>query len=155
MRHFMAIVAFAIAAASASLASAQPIVTADPGRYAAELSNNMAVGGIAPLRALFTEMYPTGLPTNVEAALITFERAITVRRAIEARVIEDVTLADSFRTIYLYHYYGSTYWVFTRVDFVRIGDEWALSGASFGSDWTMVAMVTTPDFHPSGQPPRR
>ena len=154
MRKLIAAAAFACAALSASLAAARPIVTADPARYVGELADNMAVGGVAPLRAMYVEMYRgAALPTNIEAALLTYERAITERRAVLGRVIEDVALSDTYRAIYTYHYYGENLWLFTRVDFVRIGEEWALSAAAFGSDWSAVAMTTTPSFRAAA--PRR
>lgn len=144
---------FALAAVAvwllASTASAQPIVTPDPGRYATELSNNMSVGGIAPLRALYVDMFDArSLPTNIEAALITYERAITNNRAVVARVVEDISLEDTYRSVYLYHYFGSTNWMFTRLDFVRIdpSGDWALSSATFGSEWSSVAMSATSGF---------
>lgn len=156
MKRLIALAAFAVAALSAPIASAQPVVTPDPARFVGELSNNMAVGGVAPLRALYVEMYRSAaLPTNIEAALLTYERAIAQPRAVIGRVIDDVTLSDSYRAIYTYHYYGENYWLFTRIDFVRIGDEWALSAAAFGSEWSTVALSTTPGFRSGASPSSR
>lgn len=139
---------FALWAAPMSLAAAQPVVMSDPGRYASDLSSTMSVAGIAPLRAMYSQMYSgAALPSNIEAALLTYERGVTSNRALESRVIEDVSVGDAYRAIFLYHYYGSNAWIFIRLDFVRISpDEWTLSAASFGSEWTTVAIATTPSF---------
>ncbi|HYD86954.1 MAG TPA: hypothetical protein VEA80_05740 [Vitreimonas sp.] len=138
----------ALWAAPMSLSWAQPVVVADPARHVTELSNNMSVAGVAPLRALYSQMYSgAALPSNVEAALLTYERAITSPRALESRIIEDITLSDAYRAIFLYHYYGSNAWIFIRLDFVRIGpEEWTVSAATFGSEWTRVAIPVTPGF---------
>lgn len=155
MQKLIALVAFAVAGLWGPVASAQPIVTPDPARYASELSNNMAVGGVAPLRELFGEMQRgAALPPDVEAALLPYERAVTQRRAVIGHVIDDVMLSDVYRALYLYHYYGENFWLFTRLDFVRIGDEWALSGAAFGSDWSKVALISTPGFRSVPLAPR-
>jgi hypothetical protein len=148
MRAILAVIALAFVVLAPSGVSAQPIVTSDPGRYAAELSNNMAVGGVGPLRGLYVSMFPgASLPTNIEATLLTYERAITSPRAMEAGIVEDVSLSNRYRSVYLCHYYGTNLWVFTRVDFVRISPtEWALTAAAFGSEWSSVAQVMTPSF---------
>ena len=72
---------------------------------------------------------------------MTYERSLTSPRAALSRVTEDVTLSDTLRSIYLYHYYGENIWVHTRIDFVRISDdgEWAVAALSFGGDWSIVA----------------
>ncbi|HVK81256.1 MAG TPA: hypothetical protein VM915_11660 [Verrucomicrobiae bacterium] len=147
MRIFWVVAALAVTLAS-PIASAQQIVVADPARHATELSNNMAVGGVMPLRTLYSQISEgAALNASVEAGLMTFERSIAAPRAAHAAVIEDMSLADTYRSIVLYHYYGSTTWIFTRLDYVRIGPtEWALSSAYFGSDWRNVALPDSPSF---------
>lgn len=148
MRHIFGLLAFVATLLIAPAATAQPVVVADPLRYATELSNNMAVGGFAPLRQVYVQFAEgAALATNVEAALLSYERVITSPRAVEARIVEDVSLSDTYRAIFLYHYYGSTTWVFTRLDFVNLGGgEWRLVAATFGSQWSNVAIATTPSF---------
>lgn len=148
LSRFLIVAAALWASVAFSSAHAQPIVTADPGRYATEFSDRMSVGGVAPLRVLYNEMFANAsLPANIEAALLTYERGITNPRALRSEVVEDIALSQSYRAIYTYAYYGSNSWIFVRLDFVRIGaDEWALSAASFGSEWNSVAIAATPSF---------
>jgi len=141
----------ALFALQAADAFAQPIVTRDPRAYMETLADAMGVSGMAPLRSLYVEIN-RGAPlnTNVEAALLSYERGLPSQQAAIARVAEDVMLADTLRSIYLYHYFGENYWVFTRVDFVRIADaDWAVAYVAFSSEWNSITISTTPGFRPS------
>jgi hypothetical protein len=82
---------------------------------------------------------------------LVYERGIPTNQAVIAKIEEDITLSDTYRQIFLYHYWGRNYWLHTRVDFVRIsGDgEWAVSYIGFASEWAGLASTTTPGFRPS------
>jgi hypothetical protein len=155
-----ALLAFAALLGVCGRASAEtpPIVTDDPAEYAQVFADSMAVSGIRPVRQAFEAMLaPSGgaLPADAEAALIVYERANLHTPALVSRVIDDVVLGDAFRVIYLYHYFGGNGWVFTRLDFVRIGQrEWALSRLAFGDRWSTVALTPSPGFTPV-EPSRR
>jgi hypothetical protein len=86
--------------------------------------------------------------------LLAYERGLPSQQAVVSRVTDDVSLSDTFRSIYLYHYYGDNFWVHTRLDFVRVSQdgEWALAFAGFSSEWSGVALATTPGFRSSVRP---
>jgi len=149
MRSFL----FALAALglllapSTATAQSPPVTMANPSQYAADVANLMSRRGVAPLREIYNLMFGATLPANIEAALIAYERAIDGNTAVIGRVVETTTLADSFRSIYMYHYFGNNAWIFTRLDFVRISEtEWALSTTAFSSEWSGVVSTTTPGF---------
>ncbi len=148
MRVIWAVVAILLTVAATSNASAQSVVTRDPRAYTETLADAMGVSGMAPLRSLYVQIAPGGtINATVEAALLSYERALPTTSAAIAKVEEDVTLSDTYRQIYLYHYWGQTYWVHTRLDFVRISaNEWALSYLAFGSEWSALASSTTAGF---------
>ncbi|MEZ5956746.1 MAG: hypothetical protein R3C27_05975 [Hyphomonadaceae bacterium] len=148
MRAIWALTAVVLAYVVAPCVSAQPIALRDPRAYAETLADTMGVSGMAPLRSLYVEVSPNGaVSAAVEAALLAYERGLPTTRAVIAKVEEDVTLSDTYRQIYLYHYWGQNYWLHTRVDFVRISDtEWAVSYVGFASDWAVLAPPVTPGF---------
>lgn len=130
-----------------------PITVADPGSYVATVARQMQTEGMQPLRATFAQIASDSsgrLSPEIEANIVVYERAIEHRPARLYRLLDDVTLADTVRHIYYYHYFGGNAWLFTRFEFVRISDQrWALSGLSFTSDWRTIALVTTPGFRAS------
>src|SRR5262245_28848960 len=142
--------------AAPSAADEPPIVVRDPGQYAQTFADSMALAGVRPLRDAFTTLIaPAALPPEGESSLRIYETSITQLPARVSRVIEDVVLGDALRTIYLYHYYNDNAWIFTRLDFVRIGeDQWALTRLAFSDRWANVVLTTTPGFRPP-TPPRR
>ncbi|MBX9746365.1 MAG: hypothetical protein K2X34_05660 [Hyphomonadaceae bacterium] len=152
MRILLAFAAILLAHFAAPEASAQPIVTRDPRAYMETLADAMGVSGMAPLRSLYVELSNNApLSTTVEASLLAYERGIPTTRAFVAKIEEDLTLSDTYRQIYLYHYWGQNYWLHTRVDFVRISNdgEWAISYVGFASEWSTLASGVTPGFRPS------
>lgn len=149
MRALLAVVVILMALVSATPASAQAITTRDPRAYMETLANTMGVSGMAPLRSIYGEINNgAALSTTVEAALLAYERGIPTTRAVIAKVEEDVMLSDTYRQIYLYHYWGQNYWLHTRIDFVRISadGEWAMSYVAFSSEWGNLTSATTPGF---------
>lgn len=138
-------------APGAALAQSPPITTENPGQFTRDVSALMSRTGVGALRDIYVRLFASSaLPANVEGALVTYERAIGGQSAVLGRVVEDTTLANTFRSVYTYHYYGSNAWLFTRFDFVKISDsEWALSAVAFSSEWSSVAVQTTPSFTPS------
>jgi hypothetical protein len=130
-----------------------PITIADPASYVATVARQMQTEGMQPLRATFAQIASDSsgrLSPEIDANIVVYERAIEHRPARLYRLLDDVTLADTVRHIYYYHYFGANAWLFTRFEFVRISDQrWALSGISFTSDWRTIALVTTPGFRPS------
>lgn len=153
MRTILALAVILLAYVAAPLASAQSVVVRDPRAYADTLADAMGVSGMAPLRALYQEVSPSGtVSATVEAALLAYERGLPSTRAPIAKVQEDVTLSDTYRQIYLYHYWGQNYWLHTRLDFVRISDtEWSVSYVAFGSEWGGLASPVTPGFRSSNR----
>ena len=137
-------------AAAPRAAAEPPIVMRDPGQYAQTFADSMALAGVRPLRDAFTTLVaPNAPPPELESALRVYETAITQLPARVSRVVEDLVLGDALRTIYLYHYYNDNSWIFTRLDFVRIGeDRWALHRISFSDRWANVVLTTTPGFRP-------
>jgi hypothetical protein len=154
-----ALAAFAAMTLAPFRADAAPdVVTDNPAAYAAAMADAMVLTGMRPLREAFRELLaPNGeaLPANIETTLLTYERAVGQSTAHVSRVIEDVVLADTVRSIYLYHYFGGNNWVFTRLDFSAIGEgRWALTGLTFADRWSNIVLATTPGFRPAA-PGRR
>lgn len=148
MRSFVvAISALFIWMPTCALAQLPPIVTPNPVAYVEDVSTVMSRTGVRPLRDIYMQIYTGSLPANVEGSLVTYERAIGDKQSILSRVVEVTSLADTFTSVYTYNYYGANAWIFTRFDFVRISDsEWALSAVAFSSEWSYVAVQTTPGF---------
>jgi hypothetical protein len=151
MRVLLAILASVFVLAVARPAAAQPIVTDDPREYMETLRDAMGVSGMGPLRSLYQQLAGSaGINPQIEAALMVYERNMSSPRAAVARVTEDITLGDTLRTVYLYHYWGDNLWVHTRLDFVRISPtEWAVAYIGFGSEWHTIAQPMSPGFRPS------
>lgn len=130
-----------------ALAQSPPVVTSNPLQYVQDVSALMSRAGVGPIRDIYAQIYPSALPPNIEGTLITYERAIAGKQSRLSRVIDVASLADTFSSIYTYQYYGENLWLFTRFDFVRISEtEWALSAVSFSSEWSFVALQTSPGF---------
>jgi len=153
IRVFLAVCVFVCALAAPSRAAAQlvdpPITMRDPAVYAQTFSDAMALGGVRPIREAFLQLLGPGaqMPADVDAGLRVYENPDMIKPALMSRVVEDVVLADTFRVIYLYNYYGGNYWIFTRLEFVRIStDEWTLSRLAFADRWAHVVLQTTPSF---------
>lgn len=137
------------------VANAQPVVTDDPATYAATIARQMQTEDVAPLRYIFAELSGGQVSTNVDANLMAFERAIAHREARLAQQIEDITLSDTVRQIYYYHYYGDNTWLFTRFEFARVGEQsWALTGLTFSASWTGIVLGVTPGFQPTPATPQ-
>lgn len=159
MRIAWALLAALVFCAAAPSARAQvarpPIVTSDPGAYARAFADQMALSGVAPLREAFSGLlHGAPIPPESEAALHVYESPDMVKPAIVSRVLDDQVVGDGYRVVYLYHYFGGNYWLFTRLEFVRISQsEWALVQFKFASTWTGVVLATTPGFAPP-QPAR-
>lgn len=153
MRIF-AILAFVAAAfvltpvAAAQTVATNVVRTADPRLFVSDISDRMSRTGMAPLRRAYEQLFNSNaLPTDIESALLAFEREIGEHPAEVHRVVEDVVLADTLRSIYTYHYYGRQAWLFVRYDFVRVGNsDWAVSAISMSSQWGYVSRTTTPGF---------
>lgn len=154
MRFWFVLLAFAMMATPAR-ADDPPVVTTNPALYAQTFADSMAMSGVRPIRDVFQALMGGPLPPDVEPGLITYERAITQMPARVSRVIEDVTLAgDVTRMIYLYHYFGDNSWIFTRLEFVFLGDgRWALNRVAFADRWAAIVVATTPGFQPSQAAP--
>jgi hypothetical protein len=149
LRTLWFVAALALVGFAPSQARAEPpaIVVANPGEYARSFTERMS-GGIVALREEYQAVLRSAtVPPQVDAALTPYERIASGRRALVARVVEDMVLADSIRTIYGYYYYGDNAWLFVRMDFVRTGDSaWAVSGLTFHSEWAGVVTPSTPGF---------
>lgn len=153
MRTFALIAGFFAAFAGPAFADDPPIVTTDPTQYAQTFADSMALAGVRPIREAFEDLVGGPVPQESEAGLLTYERAITQLPARVSRVVEDVTLSDTVRMVYLYHYYGDTAWIFTRLEFVAIGNgRWSLNRVAFADRWANVAVATTPGFQSSRAP---
>lgn len=140
----------ALLGAQARAQNPPAVVTDNPARYAQGFADAMALSGIRSLRETYVILYgPFGgaLPTNIESTLLVYERAIGSATAQISRVIEDVTLGEATRTIYIYHYFGDNLWLFTRLDFYFLGDaRWALGSLAFADQWASIVSATTPGF---------
>jgi hypothetical protein len=156
---FAAVLLWPAARAEAQLVD-PPIVMRDPGVYAQVFADSMAISGIQPIRDAFQAMLgaETPLAAELEASLHVYEHPDMIKPAVVSRVLDDVSAADTYRVIYLYHYYGGNFWVFTRLEFVRISmTEWALQRMAFADQWKNVVLTTTPGFGapPQSREPRR
>jgi len=126
-----------------------PLVMRDPGAYARTFADAMALGGVRPMREAFQQLLgPTAsLPAEVDNSLRIYESPDMIKPAIVSRVLDDVVLSDAYRVAYIYNYYGGNYWLFTRLEFVRISTtEWTLTRIAFADRWANVALATTPGF---------
>lgn len=131
-----------------------PVVTSNPTVYAQTFADSMALAGVRPIREAFEALVGGPVPQESEAGLVTYEQAITALPARVSRVIEDVSLGGgTVRMIYLYHYFGDNTWIFTRLEFVSIGDgRWSLNRLAFADRWANVVVATTPGFQSSQIP---
>jgi hypothetical protein len=154
---FGALALVAVLFCAAPRASAATVVTDNPALYAQGLADGMALTGMRALREAYRDLVGDesgAVPANIESSLLVYERAIGSRTAIVSRVVDDVVLSNTLRTIYIYHYFGESAWVFTRIDFHSIGEgRWAVAALSFADQWRNVAIQTTPGFRLS--PPSR
>lgn len=127
--------------------SLPPVLTPDPDAYAATVARQMQREGMQPIRATFEQMFATNgsaLPANVEGFLVTWERYLGRREATIVKEVDDVVIGSVTRQIYYYHYLGGNAWLFTRFDFVRVGDNnWALSALSLEDQWFKIAQSTS------------
>lgn len=144
----VAIFALVCVWAAPARAADPPIVTTNPAEYAQTYADSVALGGVEPIRDIFQTMQGgTALATDLEAAIMVYERANLTKPAAISRVIEDVQLSDVLRVIYTYHYFGANSWIFSRLEFVRVSDtEWALNRVAFADRWANVVLETTPSF---------
>jgi hypothetical protein len=153
MRIFAFVFVCAALLASPARADDPPIVTTDPAQYAQTFADSMAIAGVRPIREAFETLLGGPVAQESEAGLVTYERAITQLPARVSRVVEDVTLSGTVRTIYLYHYYGDNSWIFTRLEFIFIGEgRWTLNRLAFADRWANVVVATTPGFQSSRAP---
>lgn len=154
MRILLFVLTASVFFVTSARAADPPVVTDDPALYAQTFADSMALSGVSPIRDVFEVLVGDPLPPDVEPGLLVYERAITQLPARVSRIIEDVTLGgDGTRMIYLYHYFGDTTWIFTRLEFVFVGDgRWALSRVAFADRWASVVVATTPGFQPSQSP---
>lgn len=140
----------ALLGAQARAQNPPAVVTENPAGYAQGFADTMTLSGIRSLRETYVILYgPFGgtLPTNIESTLLVYERAIGSATAQISRVIEDITLGEATRTIYIYHYFGNNLWLFTRLDFYFMGDgRWALGSLAFADQWASIVSATTPSF---------
>jgi hypothetical protein len=157
MRLFVLSLVGFIWLAGSSAAGPLPVITRDPAQYAQTFADSMALAGVRPIRDAFeTLAAPNEIPAEAASGLVTYERAITRLPAQVSRVIEDVELGGAVRTIYLYHYYGESTFIFTRLEFVRVSqDEWGLTRIAFADRWAGIVLATTPGFHSSSDPTGR
>ncbi|MEZ6022694.1 MAG: hypothetical protein R3C16_04610 [Hyphomonadaceae bacterium] len=148
VRIVLAALAFMLALpVSAVRAEPPPIVVRDPAVFARVEMDAITLSGARAFRELFVELLgrDASLPADVEAGLLVYERANLHLPAAYARVVDDVAEGDALRVIYLYHYFGDTSWVFTRLEFVAIGSgEWALARFAFSDRWSGVALTMSP-----------
>lgn len=132
-----------------------PVITRDPGAYAQQMADMMALGGVQPLRETFMTMLAPAsghLPDDIDSSLRVYENPNLIKPAQVARIIDDEVLGDSYRVVFLYHYFDSNYWIFTRLEFVRISPtEWTLTRLSFADTWNGVALPLTPGFQPASR----
>lgn len=138
--------------------SSAAIAMADPAAYSREIAERMSAQGVEPLRPLLTQMYATQigvsnanvqLPPQLDAQFATIQTLIAGRRATVTRRIGDVVAGDALRSIFYYHYFGDNVWVFTRFNFVRVGeDQWALSMVIWGGTENIVGLAPQPMFEP-------
>ena len=143
--------------AMAQNAVAKTITTPDPGAYSQQLADRIATDGVAALRPVLTQLYAiqvhvpaasAQLPPQYEAQFTTMQSVIAGRHATINRKLDDVTLADTLRSIFYYDYFGDNVWIFTRFDFVRVGDNrWAVSLVLWGGDESVVGIAPAPGFH--------
>lgn len=153
IRALLAVFVFVCALATPGVGGAQlvdpPIVMRDPAAYAQTFADSMALSGVLPIRETFAQLIgaEATVSGDVEASLRVYEHPEMIKPARVSRVIEDVALADTFRVIYLYHYYGGNFWIFTRLEFVRVSPtEWTLSRLAFADRWPNIVLTTSPGF---------
>ncbi|PZO52373.1 MAG: hypothetical protein DCF16_09610 [Alphaproteobacteria bacterium] len=155
---------FALSSPSAAQTSPNTITTDDPAAYSQQLADRVTTDGVAALRPVLTQIYsiqvrvPNGsvqLPPQVEAQFSTMQGLIAGRRAVVVQKLDDVTLANTLRSIYYYYYFGDNLWVFTRFDFARVADgQWALSYLVWSGDQNAIGISPRPDYHATETPSR-
>jgi hypothetical protein len=164
MRKFFSAIAVLVAALAAPAVAQQAngatavVTMADPAAYAQQIANRMNTDGVSALRPALTELYANSihvpvanaqLPPQWEAQFTTLQTLIAGRHAAITQKLSDVVLADTLRSIYYYHYYGDNVWVFTRFDFVRVGNgRWAVSLVLWGGDESVVGISPSITFQP-------
>ncbi|HRE44234.1 MAG TPA: hypothetical protein PKY87_09710 [Terricaulis sp.] len=135
------------AALSATAAFAQSpadtLITVDnPATYSQRLADEIARDGVIATAPILTRIYAlqagvADIQLNPQqlAQFTTIQQMIAGRRATVVQQLADIALADTLRSIYYYHYFGRNVWIYTRLDFVRVGEtQWALSALLWNSD---------------------
>lgn len=152
---------FALSSPSAAQTVQNTITTDDPAAYSQQLADRITTDGVAALRPVLAQIYsiqvrvPNGavqLPPQAEAQFATMQGLIAGRHAVVAQKLDDVTLANTLRSIYYYHYYGENLWVFTRFDFARVGNnQWALSYLLWSADQNSLGISPRLSYRPTTQ----
>lgn len=153
----------ALSSPSAAQIAQNTITTDDPATYSQQLADRVTTDGVAALRPALAQIYsiqvqvPNGsvqLPPQVEAQFTTMQGLIAGRHAVVAQKLDDITLANTLRSIYYYHYFGGNLWVFTRFDFARIADgQWALSYMLWSGDQNSIGISPTLSYRPTQAAP--
>lgn len=121
----------------------------NPREFADSISRRVATEGVAPIREVIGRFSGASSPdlSGLEGGLILFDRGINGGEARVWNRIEDINLADQYRSIFYLHVFNDQTYLFTRYEFARTGPRtWNLIGVTFGSNWQQVALVTTPGF---------
>ena len=121
-------------------AHAQSILTLEktdePREYLYSLLNNISDNGTAPLQEFLNRL---GLnPAQTQALVAVTEVGLQTNEPHTIEIIEEVDIAGVLRQVYGYSHFGHNTWMFWRLDFVRTGKNWTVSGFQFDSEYSAV-----------------
>ena len=110
--------------------------TNNPEGYVEEFLDDLVTDGIPPFRDFFTALGNTSPQLEATLAIVAKRDARQGKR--HGKLIETVTANDALKQIYAFGFFGDNNWLFMRIDFVWIGNEWAISNYNFNSDYEAV-----------------
>lgn len=147
MRAIIALLAAIGAALLAPAAFAQNpeaslIPVDNPATYSQRLADEIARDGVNATMPILSRIYAVyagveeiQLNPQQLAQFATAQQMIAGRRAQVVQQLADIALADTIRSIYYYHYFGGNVWIYTRLDFARVGEtQWALLALMWNAD---------------------
>lgn len=111
-------------------------ITQDPRGYVANLLDEVAKEGMAPLRKFLKDFGYSNLQIDQTLSMVESARRGDQKQTVQ--IIEEIDNAGVLRQVYAYSHLGGNAWFFWRVDFVRTAEGWALANFIFHSDYSQV-----------------
>ncbi|HWA01767.1 MAG TPA: hypothetical protein VG841_15775 [Caulobacterales bacterium] len=135
--------AFLLFASPARADEHQGIPTPDPAAFTFRISQQVAHERMEPIRRTMEEIVKRPIPPETSVPLAQMAQILGTRDADQITKLDDVSLANTLRSIYYFHNFGDTR-LFTRYDFTRESSGWTLTAVSFATSWRDVALPVTP-----------